>query len=266
MSKITRRNLLKQSPAALVAVSIPVGSAVAALPAEAAPAENPELIAAYERFVVARAEVAAAEDALEWLVDEWRHLWPLAPDQILGFANADDYSEGAERDIAGRIIKRDTAELGKKFTAEWVQRTRRTCFSVLSPEHLREVIANWERPRTGKTEKALARNRAYQAKFLAEYRQKLLLSEDYYAETARLRQASGVEAVKDRISAAKADLRSASLDISKAHAVTPTGLCMKAEALKADDLVAAVSKQFGILAELVRFIDATLGVIGRASV
>ncbi|MFX7329178.1 hypothetical protein ABTI69_20540, partial [Acinetobacter baumannii] len=79
MSNITRRNLLKQSPTALVLATVPVGAAVAALPAEAAPAENPELIAAYERFVAARAERAAAEDALEWLADEWRHLWPLAP-------------------------------------------------------------------------------------------------------------------------------------------------------------------------------------------
>lgn len=267
MPKVTRRNLLKQSPAALVAVSIPVGSAVAALPAEAAPAENPELIAAYDRFVAARGEVAAAEDALEWLADEWRHLWPLAPVEILGFPNADEYTAGAERDIAGRLIKRRTADLGRKVTRGLVERYPETCFQIYSPELLQEVIERWEKPRTGKTKKALARKLADQAKVLAQYRRKLRLSEEYHAETAQLLEASGVEDVKQRIKAAKAALDRACSDVSYEPAYTVAGLRFKAEVLQTQDdgMADYMRDKGGALGSMARFIDATLDVIGRAS-
>lgn len=268
MSKITRRALLKQSPAALVLAAAPASAAVV-LPAKAAPAENPELIAAYDRFLAARAEVAAAEDALEWLVDEWRHRWPSAPEEILGGSNADcgagQWGETAERDIAGRFIRRDTADLTKRMTRKMRERTPCTCFSVETPECIEGVIRGWERPRSGRTAAALARNVAEQQRVLAKYRAMLPLSQAYYAETAALRAASGVEAVKDRISAAKSEFRAAAFAVSKAQAITPAGLCMKAEALQADDLVSALEKQGGILGDMVRFIEATIAVVGRAS-
>ena len=268
MSTITRRNLLKQSPAVLSIAAIPVGAAVDAVPALAAPTENPALIAAYERFLAARGEVAEAEDALEWLVDEWRHLWPLAPAEILGFPNADEYTAGAERDIAGRIIIRKTADLGRKATREFVERYPETCFQILSPELLQEVIEKWEKPRTGKTEKALFRNLAEQAKVLAEYRHKLRLSEEYHAETARLWEASGVEDVKQRIKAAKAALDRACGDVSHEPAYTVEGLRLKADVLQVQDngLAPYMRDKGGALGAMSRFIDATLDVIGRASV
>lgn len=200
--KTTRRTFL----GGLAAVSVPSGAAVAAAMSPAAltgachgAEETPELIAAYDRFLVARTEVLAAEDVLKWLVDEWRHRWPLAPLEILGFANADEYTENAERDIAGRIIKRNTADFGTKFTAKWQKKYPRTCFSLLTPEGLQDIVNRWEKPRTGKTKKALARNLAEQARALVQYRNKLRLSEQYHTETARLREASGVEQVKQRI-------------------------------------------------------------------
>lgn len=230
-------------------------------------AENPALMAAYDRFLAARAEVAAAEDALEWLVDEWRHLWPLAPAEILGFPNADEYTARAERDIAGRIIKRRTADLGRKANRHLVERYPETCFQVYSPELLQEVIERWEKPRTGKTEKALARNLAEQAKVLAEYRRKHRLSEEYHAETARLWEASGVEDVKQRIKVAKKALDKACSDVSYEPARTVEGLRLKADVLQVQDdgMAPYMSTKGGALGGMARFIDATLEVIGRTS-
>ena len=258
----TRRTFL----GGLAAVSVPSCAAVAAVPTQTAQDENPELLAAYDRFLAARAEVAAAEDALEWLVDEWRHLWPLAPEEILGFANADNYTADAERDIAGRIIIRDTGDFTKRFDRKQREEIRTTCFTVRTPDWFQDVIDKWERPRTGKTKKALDRNRAQQAKVLAEYRRKLRLSEDYHAETARLREASGAANVKARIKAAKAAVNTARLDVSYAHANTLAGLHMKVTALKSDDLFGFKLPANDIFGEIARFIDATLDVIGRASV
>lgn len=48
----------------------------------AAPQANPELVALVGDLRKAVAERAAAIDAKEWLVDEWRHRWPAAPDEI----------------------------------------------------------------------------------------------------------------------------------------------------------------------------------------
>jgi len=270
MSTITRRTLLKQSPAALALAAIPTSAAVAALPAETAPAENPELIAAYDRFLAARAEVAAAEDALEWLVDEWRHLWPLAPEEILGGANADkssgSYADNAERDIAGRFIQRDTVDLTKRLSRKWREKHQRTCFHVETPEQIERVIRGWERPRSGRTAAALARNVAVQQRVLAEYRAKLPLSKAYYAETARLREASGVEKCKQRLRAARIDESQASRAVSNIEAFTPLGIILKAKTITTDNAINVFRKQqAGILGEMTRFIDATLAVLGRAS-
>lgn len=270
MSKITRRTLLKQSPAALALAAIPTSAAVAALPAETAPAENPELIAAYDRFLAARAEVAAAEDALEWLVDEWRHLWPLAPEEILGGANADkssgSYADNAERDIAGRFIQRETVDLTKRLSRKWREKHQRTCFHVETPEQIERVIRGWERPRSGRTAAALARKIAEQQKVLAIYKAKLPVSRAYYAETAALRKASGVEQVKQRIEAAKAEIDRAVRAVSHKAAHTIDGLRIKAEVLLVQDggMVPHLRDKGGAIGGMSRFVYAVLDVIGRA--
>lgn len=270
MPNITRRNLLKQSPAVLAVAAVPAGTAVAALSAEAAPTENFELIAAYERFVAARAEVAAAEDALEWLVDEWRHRWPSAPEEILGGAGADrSYSpsnETAEKDIAGRFIRRPTADLTVRMTKKMRESTPVACFSVETPEEIQRVITAWKIPRKGRTATAQARHQKEQQKVLVKYRKKLPLSQAYYAETARLREVSGVEKYIQRINAAKNEQQRASRAVSNAEAFTMAGIAFKAAALTADSTLDVFRKQeAGIFGEMTRFIDATLSVIGRPS-
>ncbi|GAA4175962.1 hypothetical protein GCM10023069_43030 [Shinella granuli] len=128
-------------------------------------------------------------------------------------------------------------------------------------------ISRWEVPRTGKTANALARNRACQAKVLSEYRQKLRLSKEYHAETARLRQASGVDRVKQRIKTARAGLERACSDVSYEPAFTVNGLHFKAEVLQTQDdgMAPYMRDKGGALGAMARFIDATLDVIGRAS-
>jgi hypothetical protein len=251
--KTTRRTFI----AGLAAASVPAGTVVAVNATQAAAAyqsaqENPELIASYDRFLAARDEVTAAKDALEWLVDEWRHRWPMAPEEILGFANADNYTAGAERDIAGRILKRDTSDF------------RSACFTVNEPDWFQYIVDKWEKPRTGRTEKALVRNRAHQAKVLAEYRHKLKLSEEYFTETARLRAASGVDKIKQRVKAAEAVLTKACTDVSHEPAYTTEGLRLKAEALHAQDdgLAIYMRDKGGALGGMARFIEATLSVVG----
>lgn len=255
----TRRTFL----GGLAAVSIPTGAAVGDIPTQTAWDENPELLAAFDRFLAARAEVVAAEDALEWLADEWRHLWPLAPEEILGHAHADRHTAGAERDIAGRIIVRDTSDF-TRAKRKWREEYPRACFTVHDPDWFQDVIDKWEKPRTGKTEKALSRNRAEQARVLSKYRRKLRLSEEYFAETARLIKASGVEQVKQRIKTAKAELDRACTDVSYEPAYTVAGLRVKAEALQIQDdgMASYMRDKGGSLGAMARFIDATLAVVG----
>lgn len=265
--RTTRRTFL----GGIAAASVPTGAAVAALQPEAQQDENPELLAAYDRFLAARAEVAAAEDALEWLVDEWRHRWPSAPEAILGGANADsgagDWGDTAERDIAGRFIRRETAGLTNRMTRKMRERMPFTCFSVETPEYIAEVIRRWEHPRSGRTPAALARNIAEQQRVLAKYRAKLSLSEAYHAETARLREASGVEKCKQRLHVARIDACNASRAASNIEAFTPLGIVLKAKTITSEDAINVFRKQeAGILGEMTRFIDATLAVLGRTSV
>lgn len=105
-----------------------------------------------------------------------------------------------------------------------------------------------------------------QQRVLAEYRAKLPLSKAYYAETARLREASGVEKCKQRLRAARIDESQASRAVSNIEAFTPLGIILKAKTITTDNAINVFRKQqAGILGEMTRFIDATLAVLGRAS-
>lgn len=230
-------------------------------------AENPVLVKAYERFRNAKAEVTAAQDALEWLADEWRHRWPLAPEQILGGANADsEYgSESAERDIIGRFIYRETACLTKRLSRQIRNEKPALCFSVETTDYIERIIANLEGPRTARTPSGLVRKLALQEKTLAMWQEKIPISQAYYAEIARLKKLSGVEQYQDRLASAQAQYRAATLAVATAHAFTVSGIAMKAEAIKSDAFMSVALGQVGILGDMARFIHSTLEVLGTAT-
>ncbi len=237
MPNTTRRNLLiglaTASTAAAVAVAPKAHGADAAGELQA---ENPELIAAYSRFVDARTKLAEAKDALEWLADEWKHRWPLAPEEILMGANAQDgrYTTlPAERDIIGRYVLRNTSDLTQRLSARFRRELDRTCFSLATSAQEKERLERWRNQKiTGRTEKALARNQAFADKSIRECELRLQLAERYEAETGRLRELSGVEAAQKLVKESEKSLLRAADDISFIPAHTPVGLCLKADALE----------------------------------
>ncbi|RWX74429.1 hypothetical protein EPK99_24920 [Neorhizobium lilium] len=266
MTNLTRR----QSLGLLAGATIPPTAALSAPIAAAIPVEeSPELVRAYDDVVAARCELQAAQQALEWLADEWRHRWPSAPEQILGFANADrssgnDYAT-AEKDIAGRFIYRDTSELTSRMPKKMRQEMPRTCFGVERPEYIRDIIELWKRPNVARTAAALARREAEQKKAIARLSEKLRLSESYFAETARLRETSGVDAVQERISAAEKAVEEALDRVSRIPALTHYGLRIKACAIGNDPDFERWLRIPGTIGELARLLDAILAISMRQS-
>lgn len=236
-SDVSRRSLLLGMAAASTS------AAVAVVPTPARPAsksaatpvgENPELVAAYDRFTEAWAELKTAKANLDWLADEWRHRWPLAPEEILLNANAQNdfhVPPGAETDIVGRCLLRDTSTLTKRLSRDFRGKARQTCFTLRTSEKAREMRDRWERtvPK-GRTEKSLARNRAFREEAIRECTRDLALAEQYEAETARLRNESGVALVLQRVKDADRKLNATAAEVSFLPALTLEGVGMKATA------------------------------------
>ncbi|SCB18178.1 hypothetical protein [Rhizobium lusitanum] len=273
----TRRSFLSALPGLAAASAVPavLGSPkvvhAATEPSLAAEGvhENPDLLQAYAGLIAACAELAAAEDALEWLADEWRHLWPLAPEELLGAANVHlhyGHNDGAERDIIGRFMMRETADLTKRLARKYREENRKTCFHIFSSAEAKEHIAKFSRqiPK-GRTEKALARNQAWIEGGLASWNRTLVLAERYEAETARLRHESGVQAAKQRIADADLAVCKSRTAISKIPAFTHKGLFIKGEALKMTGLFDGSLAAGGLLGEVSNFIRAVADVTGRTT-
>ncbi len=271
----SRRSLLSALPGLAAASAIPAvlhgprtASAASDHPAASVSIqENPDLLRAYDEFLAARAEAAAAEDALEWLADEWKHLWPLAPEELLLGANAQYHSskDSAERDIIGRYLIRDTSMLTTRMSRTHRQETPQTCFAVLSSSQAMETLDGWKRhiPK-GRTEKSLASNRAFMEKAIETFERKLALAEKYEAETDSLRRAAGVDDAKNRVAATRGKLHRAEHEVSLIPAFTLEGLRIKAEAIRSDipDVLLAHNSPLGCLS---RIIQSILDVAGRTS-
>ncbi|TLX12481.1 hypothetical protein FFR93_17010 [Rhizobium sp. MHM7A] len=272
----TRRALLFGLAAASTTAAIAVapdaqGADLVQTQALAVQAENAELVTAYQKFDAACTELKTAHDELEWLADEWRHQWPLAPEELLLGANAQDgrYTVPAERDIIGRFLVRDTSELTKRLSPKFRRENSKTCFAVRTAEEEREILKRWRQSTPkGRTEKALARNRAYRIQSIKECELRIQLAERYEAETSRLRQVSGVDAAKLRVAKADTRLLAAANDVSQCQARTLAGLGMKADALAvtAAALMKATKFDTGPLGQLARFVDSVADVAGRAAV
>ncbi|EUB95904.1 hypothetical protein PMI07_002392 [Rhizobium sp. CF080] len=266
---LSRRQMLTgfaatSASVAVLAAPSPAKSATAA----ALPAENPDLLQAHAQLLAARAEYAEAEAALEWLADEWKHLWPLAPEDLLEGAHAESrYAtrDNAERDIIGRLLMRDTSVLTKRLNRRQREAIRVTCFHLTTAEQAKERLADWENHTpTGRTEKSLARNQAFRTEMIQKYRERLVLAQAYEAETSRLRKVSGVNAAKERISDAKTKIDRAASKISRVPAFTPAGLAIKAKILTASPVFALEIKSNGFLGDTARLIQAVIDMAGRA--
>ncbi|NNH67986.1 hypothetical protein [Rhizobium laguerreae] len=228
-------------------------------------AENPDLVAAYQKFCDGCAELKEAQQALEWLADEWKHLWPLAPEALLWGANAQDgrYLDDGERDIIGRYLLRDTADLTKRMSAKYRRANPRTCFSILTSARAREVVKDRKKSSPkGRTEKARARNQALRDEAIREYEQKIVLAERYEAETAHLRKVSGADAGRLRVKDADAHLLKMANEVSQCQARTVAGLGMKADAITvtASKLMKIMKSDESPLGQLARLVGSVLQV------
>ncbi|MBB4255461.1 hypothetical protein FHT69_006345 [Rhizobium sp. BK008] len=275
LPSMSRRKLLLGLGAASAAAAVTIapdalGAAVGQAPGISGDqAENPELIAAYQKFNDACAQLEEVQDALQWLADEWRHQWPLAPEELLLGANAQDgrYTMPAERDIIGRYLVRDTSGLTKRLAAKFRRENRKTCFVIRTADEERELLKRWTRSTpTGRTEKALARNRAYRIKSIRECEFRIQLADRYEAETTRLRGVSGADAARLRVREADILLRKAADEVSKCQACTVAGLAMKADALTvtAGALTKIAKFDESPLGQIARFIESVAEVAGRA--
>lgn len=220
--------------------------------------ENPELLDAYTWFLATKVKVAEINEELEWLADEWRHRWPAAPDEILGWPADNDETENAERDIIGRRIMRNPNDIPKKKR----RNDKPACFTVHRVEWLQRMIEIHQEPRTTRTERGRLRAIADQMRFLAEFNEQLRLSRKYHAEITRLRNESGVDEIHRRLARAKSDVGFAAAAVTRADARTTVGLVMKAQVLKHDPAVAQLARMNNTLGGLAHFVDAVMAVVG----
>ncbi|PYE98898.1 secreted protein [Rhizobium sp. PP-F2F-G38] len=268
----TRRNFLGGAALAGATAAAGAGPAIACAPMEpvltASVAENHDLLEAYDRLKAALAERDEANLALEWIADEWRHLWPLAPEELLGGANAHSIGGNsyAERDIIGRYLMRDTSSLTKRFSPKLRMEMPTACFAVATEEQANENLDRWTKSAPkGRTEKALGRSRITRDRFIANARHKAALAREYEQETRRLRDAAGVEKARRRIMRAKASVKAICEEISLIPARSPEGFRIKAQAIGTSGILSSARECSGTLAEMARFIDEVAGFEGRAS-
>ena len=259
---LSRRSLLATMAAAPVAATPALAGAVA--PSIAVLDENPALVAAWKEFRAAADELEAANDALEWLADEWRHLWPLAPEEILGGANAQTNARGefsAETDIVGSYLLRDCSVLTKRLSREFRSNNERTCFFLKRADEIAERLAVWRNAKPkGRTDKARAMYRRAAEENVRKLEAALPLARAYEAETKRLRELSGVADVTKRITAARRRLTSAELEIHRLPARTMAGVTIKAAALLTSYDSMGLQDAGGILGDAYDLAQAVLAV------
>ena len=188
--KITRRAAF--GIAATAAASVAIGSTAlaaespAALPLPGYAIETPEMVTALQALAEARKALDVASTDLDWFEAEWQHRWPLAPEEILGVANADRFGTTStpETDILGAYLFRRTEDLPRRM-GKRAKAGQRLCFAVETPAELAERAAmiRSTAPR-GRLPHTLEKDRARLAKYLALTERQLSISEAYFAERA----------------------------------------------------------------------------------
>lgn len=203
---ITRRLFLRNT-AAVGAVGVSAAPAVAAVAIQNQPEISPDaaLFDLIREFDVAVVATNKAWDDLQWLADEWRHIWPLAPEEILRSANAGPNTMGFvyETDILGRPLERETVSLTVRLSKEFRSATRKTCFYLDTATEIRERLEEVrKRMVKGRTAKSFARNQTRRTEYIDRLKRDLVLTEVYEAETARIREAARVDDARQRLNRA----------------------------------------------------------------
>jgi hypothetical protein len=182
MPKINRRNFLRTSVVASAAVaSVPVAAT-----ARESSAMSPDIEAAFNSVTDARRKLVAAKDARDWLADEWRHLWPRAPESMRWH----EFMSGTvEMDIVDRSF------LGEDGHAIKIKSRKEVAESKAWAEGGRVPRAN-----------ASAKVKERHEKWLRERRAEVAKMEAYLDETERLREISGSRAILARIKEAEREL------------------------------------------------------------
>ena len=233
---LNRRNMLRGMAVSTAVATTVTGTAASAAREPAAIADQPiaALLTDLEKAISDR---AAAIEAKEWKVAEYAHLWPLAPEEILYGINAWNiapWRELAETNLAGEPIYRPLAEFSKsrRRLVEKVMgpSTERVNCAVETPERLRQFhrnVLNNARKYSGTSEKE--RQRRFSA--AADLKRHAALSEQYHAETTRLRKVSGIDAILAARKDAEVRIENMLKTLSQTKARTRHGATMKARAI-----------------------------------
>lgn len=234
---LTRRSLLGSAPAFAVAVATPAVVLASENISFAAEGDDSTLFGFLAGYREAQADLAKVNSELEWIAAEWKHLWPLAPEELLGMPFAHRYvaphcGAKAERDIAGNFMMRDVTTLRARLSKKRRAEGGTECFGVATSDSVAEDLARWRAnvPK-GRTAKSLAKNQKFRLERIRLLERNHALALAYEAETARLRQVSGADAAAERFDHFTAASYALSEAVMRQPANTLEGLAAKAELL-----------------------------------
>ncbi|PSJ57402.1 hypothetical protein [Pseudaminobacter soli (ex Li et al. 2025)] len=213
MPQINRRRLLL----GLAAASTAAATGTVALAAEAAPAENPELIRLGEELPGIVEEYQTATTVRRAIIKKWLPKWPVAPDELLGSWSGFG-SRNIERDLLGRGIDRENSYGEKR------------CREIYTTKDLQRSL-EWadqgvRRARTDRTRANAIEKRNKDAALL-------VVAKRYEATCQAIRDASGYEAANARREAVTKRLLTHVEKVLLEQAVTMAGVIIQAQALVA---------------------------------
>ncbi|MFI0847776.1 hypothetical protein [Mesorhizobium sp. IMUNJ 23232] len=228
---LTRRAMLTSTPALALAVATP---AVAASVMPISTGDDTKLFALLTDYQAAKADLAKAKADLDWIADEWRHVWPLAPQELFWTANAHNSyatNPNPERDLAGNCVMRGKEGLDKRYWKKrFLAQGGTTCFHLYPSSHFAGRLASWRKVKPyGRTAKTLAKNVALRIDQIAQNERGLARALEYEAETARLRKVSGADEAQARVAVANDAIFDLSEAIMRRPAMTMDGIQAKVD-------------------------------------
>lgn len=193
-----------------LAASTAAATATVAVEASASPSEAPALLALAADLAAANSALATARSDKDWLLAEWRHRWPSAPDEIAWPWSRQVDHRCCEVDLNGRPFVRPDGMKRELHDLKWLERR---ALEPVDVDH---------RGRPIKDAKRMARA----AQMRQSDRKAFELGQQYYAETKRIRKASGIDAAKQRIVDAEQHLEQVAEQIMAHDAKTLSGLSL----------------------------------------